>query len=68
MYLNKELVINGMRDLSFYWVGQDANYNFFEVILVDLSHKVIRRDPKINWIYRPIHKKREQRDLILQEK
>ena len=57
-----------MRDLSFYWVGHDANYKFFEVILVDLNHKVIRRDPKINWIYRPIHKKREQRDLILQEK
>ena len=53
----------GMRVLNSYWVGQDATYKFFEVILVDPSHKAIRRDPKINWICRPVHKGREQRGL-----
>ncbi|KAA1411213.1 50S ribosomal protein L15e, partial [Nocardioides humilatus] len=40
----------GLRVLSSYWVAQDSSYKYFEVILVDPSHKAIRRDPKINWI------------------
>ena len=55
--------IPSLRVLNSYWVGQDATYKFFEVILVDPSHKAIRRDPKINWICRPVHKRREQRGL-----
>merc|ERR1711934_909828 len=34
---------SNMRVLNSYWVGQDASFKFFEVILVDPSHKAIRR-------------------------
>ena len=52
-----------MRVLNSYWVGQDAAYKFFEVILVDPSHNAIRRDPRINWIVSEKHNKRELRGL-----
>lgn len=52
-----------MRVLNSYWVGQDATYKYYEVILVDPSHKAIRRDPKMNWICRPVMKHRECRGL-----
>ena len=44
-------------------VAQDASYKYFEVIMVDPSHKAIRRDPRINWICAPTHKHRELRGL-----
>jgi hypothetical protein len=34
-----------------------------QVILVDPSHKAIRRDPRMNWICDPVHKRRESRGL-----
>jgi large subunit ribosomal protein L15e len=49
--------------LSSYWVGQDSTYKYFEVILIDPFHKAIRRDPKINWITKPVMKHRELRGL-----
>ena len=36
--------------LNSYWVGQDGKHKYYEVILVDPHHPVIRSDPKINWI------------------
>lgn len=36
--------------LNSYPIGQDGKYHYFEVILVDSHHPVIRADPKINWI------------------
>ena len=36
--------------LNSYWVAEDWKYYWFEVILVDPSHPVIKSDPKINWI------------------
>ncbi|SGY73755.1 BQ5605_C005g03316 [Microbotryum silenes-dioicae] len=42
---------------------QDGVYKYFEVILVDPSHKAIRRDARINWISNPVHKRREARGL-----
>merc|ERR1712210_20223 len=54
---------SNLRVLSSYWVGQDASYKFYEVILVDPSHKAIRNDPRINWIVSGKHKKRELRGL-----
>jgi len=36
--------------LNSYWVAEDGKYYWFEVILVDPSHPVIKSDPKINWI------------------
>lgn len=52
-----------LRVLNSYWVNQDSTYKYFEVILVDPSHKVIRQDPRINWIVAPTHKHRENRGL-----
>ncbi|KAJ3305638.1 60S ribosomal protein L15 [Kappamyces sp. JEL0829] len=52
-----------LRVLNSYWVNQDATYKFYEVILVDPSHKAIRRDARINWIVKPVHKHRELRGL-----
>ncbi|KAI9220356.1 ribosomal protein L15e [Blastocladiella britannica] len=52
-----------LRVLNSYWINQDAVYKYFEVILVDPSHKAIRRDPRINWIVNATHKHRELRGL-----
>lgn len=55
--------LKGLRVLNSYWVGQDATYKFFEVILVDPGHNAIRNDAKINWLVKPVHKHRELRGL-----
>merc|ERR1712006_25283 len=52
-----------MRVLNSYWVNADASHKYFEIIMVDPSHKAIRRDPRINWIVNPVHKHRECRGL-----
>lgn len=39
-----------MEVLNSYWVGQDGKQKYYEVILVDPHHPVIKSDPKINWI------------------
>ncbi|KAJ2346637.1 60S ribosomal protein L15, partial [Coemansia sp. RSA 2618] len=52
-----------MRVLNSYWVNQDSTFKFFEVILVDPTHKTIRRDPRINWIAKTVQKRREARGL-----
>jgi large subunit ribosomal protein L15e len=52
-----------LRVLNSYWVNSDATYKYFEVILIDVQHNVIRNDPKINWICNPVHKHRECRGL-----
>ena len=52
-----------LRVLNSYWVNQDATYKYFEVILCDPSHVVIRNDPRINWICKPVMKHRERRGL-----
>jgi large subunit ribosomal protein L15e len=49
--------------LNSYWVGGDGKYKYYEVILVDPHHPVIRSDPKINWIGEPQHKGRVFRGL-----
>jgi len=52
-----------LRVLNSYWINQDSTYKYYEVILVDPSHKAIRRDPRINWIVNAVHKHREARGL-----
>ncbi|KNC47864.1 60S ribosomal protein [Thecamonas trahens ATCC 50062] len=52
-----------LRVLNSYWVNEDAANRYFEVILVDPHHTVIRNDPRINWICNPVHKHRELRGL-----
>merc|ERR1712029_1180172 len=51
--------LKGLRVLNSYWVGQDSTYKYFEVIMIDPHHKAITRDPKINWMCRPVMKHRE---------
>lgn len=36
--------------LNSYYVGEDGTNFWYEVILVDRAHPVIRADPRINWI------------------
>ena len=36
--------------LNSYYVGEDGNRLWYEVILVDRAHPVIMADPNINWI------------------
>lgn len=52
-----------LRVLNSYWINQDATFKYFEVILVDPSHKAIRRDPRMNWICKSVMKHRECRGL-----
>jgi len=52
-----------MEVLGSYWVGEDGMHKYYEVILVDPSHPVIRADPKINWICEPQHHGRAFRGL-----
>lgn len=54
---------SNLRVLNSYWVGQDAAYKFFEVIMVDPAHNAIKKDPRINWIVSEKHNKRELRGL-----
>jgi len=52
-----------LRVLNSYWINEDNIYKYYEVILIDPSHKAIRRDPRVNWICAPVHKHREARAL-----
>merc|ERR1712137_155730 len=54
---------SNLRVLNSYWVNEDSTYKYFEVILLDSSHKAIRRDARYNWICNPVHKHRESRGL-----
>jgi large subunit ribosomal protein L15e len=49
--------------LNSYWVASDGKRIYYEVILVDPHHPVIRADPKINWITEPAHTSRVHRGL-----
>jgi len=49
--------------LSSYWVGEDGDHIWYEVILVDTSHPAIKRDKDINWITSNKHKGRVFRGL-----
>ena len=49
--------------LNSYWVGEDGKQEWYEVILVDPEHPVIKKDKKINWICEPQHKRRVFRGL-----
>lgn len=49
--------------LNSYWVGEDGHYKWYEVILVDPHHPVIKNDPHINWICNSVHRGRVFRGL-----
>ncbi|MHA1267374.1 MAG: 50S ribosomal protein L15e [Candidatus Helarchaeota archaeon] len=52
-----------MEVLNSYPVGRDGRWKWFEVILVDPHHPVIKSDPRINWICDSAHKSRVHRGL-----
>ena len=52
-----------MQVLASYWVGEDGGHKYFEVLLVDPQHPVIRADPRIAWIAEPQHQGRVYRGL-----
>lgn len=47
--------------LNSYWVGADGQHEWYEIILVDPSHPVIKADPKLNWLCKDTHKNRVYR-------
>jgi large subunit ribosomal protein L15e len=49
--------------LASYWVGQDGRHKWYEVMLVDVNHPVIKSDPKLNWICSPKQSDRANRGL-----
>lgn len=49
--------------LGSYWLWEDGQYKFYEVVLVDPSHPRIRGDKDINWICAPQHRNRVFRGL-----
>merc|ERR1712129_212102 len=51
--------LGGLRGLNSYWVAEDARHKWYEVVMVDPFHKVIRDDPRINWICKPVMKHHE---------
>jgi large subunit ribosomal protein L15e len=52
-----------MEILNSYPVGRDGHYKWYEVIVVDPYHPVIKSDPHINWICDPVNTKRVHRGL-----
>jgi large subunit ribosomal protein L15e len=49
--------------LNSYWVGEDGRHKWFEIILVDKNHPVIKTDKDVNWITEKQHKRRVYRSL-----
>ena len=49
--------------LNSYWVGEDGRSKWFEVILVDSNHPVIKADKNINWIAQKQNHRRVFRSL-----
>jgi large subunit ribosomal protein L15e len=49
--------------LNSYWVGEDGVSKWFEVIMVDPQHPVIKADENINWICQKQHHRRVFRSL-----
>jgi large subunit ribosomal protein L15e len=46
-----------------YWVGEDGQYKYFEIIFLDPMHPVIRKDRKTSWISKAAQKGRVHRGL-----
>lgn len=49
--------------LNSYWVGEDGQRKFYEVVLIDPVHPEILSDPQLSWIADPVHKGRVYRGL-----
>lgn len=55
-YMNLEV-------LGSYWLWEDGQYKWFEVVLVDPSHPSIKSDRDVNWICKSQHRHRVFRGL-----
>ena len=51
------------RVLGSYWVGEDRIYKYSEVIMIDSNSSAIKNDKSLNWICKPVMKRREARGL-----
>lgn len=49
--------------LNSYWVAEDGRSKWFEIIMVDPHHPVIKADKEINWITQKQHHRRVFRGL-----
>jgi large subunit ribosomal protein L15e len=49
-----------MEVLNSYWVGEDGKHKWYEVILVDPVHPVIKADKELNWISDGSHRRRAE--------
>lgn len=49
--------------LNSYWVGEDGQQKFFEVLLIDPAHPQIVADPQVQWVVSSVHKGRAYRGL-----
>jgi len=54
--------------LNSYYVGEDGQRKYFEVILVDVAHPAIIADKNLEWITFPVHKGRANRGLTAKGK
>ena len=52
-----------MEILGSYWVYEDGQNKWFEIVLVDPSHPVIQNDKKLSWLTRPANRSRAIRGL-----
>lgn len=52
-----------MEVLNSYWVWEDGRFKWFEVIMVEPDHPVIKADKDINWICNETHRGRVFRGL-----
>lgn len=49
--------------LGSYWLWEDGNYKWYEVVLVDPSHPAIQTDKDVSWITQKQHRGRAHRGL-----
>jgi large subunit ribosomal protein L15e len=49
--------------LNSYWVGQDGKSKFYEVIMLDGSHPVIKNDKQLGWVAKKGHSGRAERGM-----
>ena len=49
--------------LNSYWVAEDGKYKWYEIILIDKEHPVIKSRKNLKWINEPQHRGRVYRGL-----
>ncbi|BFH73510.1 50S ribosomal protein L15e [Sulfurisphaera javensis] len=49
--------------LGSYYVGEDGMYKYYEIIMVDPNHPVIKSDPNLKWLQDPANRRRVFRGL-----